>query len=221
MATGIRSFPLRLRIWLKTLPRLKGTSSPLASLSPYENFVLHGADDLHYSDPVGKVLVLGGFEGSSTLRWASKAREVYSVEPVPDFAARLKDSTSGLSNVTVLEFGVGRNDGNISLTLLGDGTSKFRSGGVTIEAKQRDISALIRELGKLDVLEMNIEGGEYEVLERLLETGDIRQVKTLLVQFHQDGENSDSRHAMITRALAESHYLAWSFPWVWEKWNLK
>ena len=221
MAKGIRSFPLRLKTWLKLLPTLTGKSSPLARLSPYENYVLHGGDDLHDSGSLNKVLVLGGYEGLSTLKWAEIAEAVYSVEPVPQFAEKIRQSASSLSNIEVLEFGVGSKEGKLRLSLLGDGSSQFRTSQNFIEVPLRDISEIVEEIGEIDLLEVNIEGGEYEVLERLIETGKLRKIKTILVQFHKDGLDFASRKNTITMNLSETHFLSWSFPWVWDKWERK
>ena len=176
---------------------------------------------MHDSGSLNKVLVLGGYEGLSTLKWAEIAEAVYSVEPVPQFAEKIRQSASRLSNVEVLEFGVGSKEGKLRLSLLGDGSSQFRTSQNYIEVQLRDISEIVEEIGEIDLLEVNIEGGEYEVLERLIETGKLRKIKTILVQFHKDGLDFASRKKTITMILSKTHFLSWSFPWVWDKWERK
>ena len=55
----------------------------------------------------------------------------------------------------------------------------------------------------------------------LIEAGLIRGITRLVVQFHLfRPENREARKA-ITDRLAETHEIAWAYPFVWEEWRLK
>jgi hypothetical protein len=73
----------------------------------------------------------------------------------------------------------------------------------------------------IGLLEINIEGGEYNLLSDLIESRQIKRIKTLLIQFHNNERNSEFQRASIRHLLQETHEQIFNYDWVWEKWKLK
>ena len=163
------------------------------------------------------VIDAGGYQGDWTAgalwRFGCRSR-IY--EPVPQFAAALRERFALNDRVEVVEAALGGEEGTLELSLAADGTSAFRTGGTTVRARKHDAAAACAQLGAVGCLKLNIEGGEYEVLERLCSSGSAGKIGTLLVQFHEVEKDSAARRLALQRALAASHRLVWEHAFVWE-----
>lgn len=219
----LRAQPLRLRILAKVALSLFSKGFARGQLGEYERFMLLGGDEIIWSlRPSARVLVLGGYTGASTIRYAETAERVLSLEPVESFRDQMLKRAQGLENVECFDFAASKADGKLLLSLGSDGTSSVRSvGSEVLEVESRDIGPFVTKQGPFELLECNIEGGEYEVLPRLIETGSILDVKKLLVQFHDIGPESDLMRVRIAHSLSKTHTRVWSFDWVWELWEIR
>jgi FkbM family methyltransferase len=193
----------------------------LGKLSEYEKFILSGGDELIWAlKPRGAVLVLGGYTGESSVRYARTASKVVSLEPIEEFRNQMVGRTADLQNVICLDFAASNEDGSLTLNLGGDGTSAIRKmgTGTTLEVRSRDISGVIDEYGPFELLECNIEGGEYIVLSRLTDSPAINSIEKVLVQFHDIGPQTEEVRAEAHRGLSRTHVRVWSYDLVWELW---
>jgi FkbM family methyltransferase len=193
----------------------------LGQLSEYEKFILFGGDELIWAlRPSGAVLVLGGFRGESTVRYASTASKVVSLEPVEEFRNQMVLRTADLRNVICLDFAASNEDGSLSLNLDGDGTSAIRTKGPgkVLDVRSRDIAAVVDEYGPFELLECNIEGGEYSVIPRLTDSSAISNVEKVIVQFHDIGPETETARGKVQQGLSRTHLRVWSYDLVWELW---
>ncbi len=70
----------------------------------------------------------------------------------------------------------------------------------------------------IDLMKVNIEGGEYDVLERLIQTQRIKNVRSVLVQFHKFPCGYETRYQEVILELSKTHTLAWDYKMVWALW---
>lgn len=169
------------------------------------------------------VFDLGGYEG----QWASDifARyccTIHVFEPVPIFAERIVNRFEANPNITVHNYGLGKEDCNVQLYLFADGSSVInKKSAETITIRIAKIDDFIREnkFTIIDLMKINIEGCEYELLEHLLEIGCVENILNIQVQFHDCVQNANGRMQAIQRQLVKTHHLTYQYPFVWENWT--
>ena len=61
-----------------------------------------------------------------------------------------------------------------------------------------------REINKIALIKINIEGGEYELLDRLIETNLIEKIEDIQVQFHEMGTDSSIKNGKNTRKIKKN-----------------
>lgn len=77
------------------------------------------------------------------------------------------------------------------------------------------------KVNKIDLMKINIEGGEYELLDALLNAELETKVDNIQVQFHKFVKDHQQKYKCIVDRLSDTHYLTYSFPFVWENWKRK
>ena len=219
------------RLFKKLLPHmpreLLQSFMGFESLSPIEQFSAMGYNDLLYSNldlmSEDLVVVLGGFQGTSVTKWRSSfGCKVVAVEPIFSYATLLRQMFQDDSKVKVLEFAVSDKDGHLELGLEGESTGSNVASGPRVVVPCRNISSVLSELDQFPkVVEMNIEGGEYSCLNSLLESKVVKNIDTLLIQFHKYTTIDELHRAKLRVSLEESHECVFEFPWVWERWDRK
>ena len=166
------------------------------------------------------VIDAGGFAGEFTaeVAWRFGARSVV-IEPIPAFAAALRERFGGNRRVRVIEAALGAAAGELALSIAGDGSSAFGAApGATVRARVMDAAALVAEEPPA-LLKLNIEGGEFEVLERLAAAGLLGPIRSLLIQFHRVVPEAEARRDRLRATLARTHREAFSHAFVWERWD--
>lgn len=194
-------------------------------LSPLALFHRDGGDASTLSnlkiEPADKVLILGGYIGDSAARFLSNSNcEVVVLEPIKEYFKVLENRFRGNPRVRILNFGASNKDSTSTIYVNGQTTSEFEAFGTPEVVHLRDISKVIEEINRVDILEINIEGGEYEVLDKLLESESVLNIRTLLIQFHTTVENHELRRANIRSRLRISHTEIFNYEYVWERWDL-
>ena len=220
MLKVLRALPVRVGILTKVFSSLMSRGFALGKLSEYEKFILFGGDEIIWAQkPTGAVLVLGGYTGQSSVRYAETSSQVVSLEPVEVFRAQMLARAVGVNNLICLDFAASNENGVLALNLGGDGTSAIRRVGTnSIEVDARDIAEIVDEYGPFELLECNIEGGEYSVIPRLCETKAVNNVEKLLIQFHDVGPESADYRLRAHKQLSRTHLRVWNYDWVWELW---
>ena len=204
----------RASIWEYIGPELKSEFARFAG-DGYDN-LLYEKHELSQEDTV---VVLGGYKGKSIEIWRANYNcRVVAYEPIPEFFEELESKFSEDSKVSLINAAVSDKDGELELTLADYGTSQFHQSEEKVIVASKEIN---KELEGIQphplVLEINIEGGEYAVLERLITTQDVKNVKTLLIQFHNYGLQHEYARARIRLELSKTHYLEFNYDWIWEK----
>ncbi len=169
------------------------------------------------------IIDIGGYKGEWTanmlIKYGCKS-VIY--EPIPNFANICKEKFRFNKNVAVINAAVGGSTRKTYFSFADNGTSEFVNNTVDkIEADVIDIAEIL-EMNKLEIgcIKMNIEGGEYELLERLIESNKISKIKALLIQFHRQPENFESRYNEIQSKLKLTHRQKFSHYMVWELWEI-
>ena len=171
------------------------------------------------TDWSGVAVIFGAYLGDSTSRVLERgADQVHSFEPVPSFAASLRDRFVHDDRVVVHESAVTGQTSQVSMTISSDATSVSEEGGVSVSAKSG--SEALRAIDSIFYLEINIEGSEYEVLNDLISSGSIGRIRNLWVQFHDFDEEAELSRAEIRHKLRRTHTCQVSFAFVWEWWVL-
>lgn len=172
------------------------------------------------TDSNDRVLILGGYLGDSVKRFLSFPHaEIVVVEPISQYYLKLKELFSESKQISIFNFGVSNSNRSDTLYINGQTTSAYDPHGDAEKVSFLDISMLINKVGPIDVLEINIEGAEYEVLERLFETNHLSGIRTLVIQFHRNAVNHETRRASIRALLRETHKEVFSYEYVWERWD--
>tara|TARA_R110002110_G_scaffold295886_4_gene509952 strand:- start:7600 stop:8190 length:591 start_codon:yes stop_codon:yes gene_type:complete len=172
--------------------------------------------------PSDVVLDAGGFRGD----FASRIYDLYKpsihvFEPVFEFCegidARFKDNPKVHAN----NYGLGSETKSQKFNISGDESKATDEGSV--EVSIRDIKKVLEDLGNPTValFKINIEGGEYDLLDRLIDTGLVSSINNLQIQFHDWHPNALERRTSIISKLEETHVCKYSYPFIWEGWEIK
>ncbi len=183
---------------------------------------LHGDSRIHRRLQVpqgGLVIDVGAYEGEfSALARSEFGAEVIAIEPIPEFVSVLERRFASDESVSVLPGALGAASGRVTLQVAADGSSAWIEGVSSVEVPSLDVAEVVGER-RIDLLKMNAEGAEFDVLERLLDTNQVRQVGTILVQFHKFVPQARGRRKAIRHGLRRTHRCSVNVPWVWELWR--
>jgi len=171
------------------------------------------------------VFDVGGYEG----QWASDIyskfnSKIYVFEPVPNFADDIEKRFLRNKKIVVNEFGLSDKTEMSQISLKGDSSSTINNRtGDTTEIKMVDIIDFIKQndITNIDLIKINIEGGEYALLNRLINSGYIKNIKYILVQFHNFYPNAKIEMEKIHKGLRETHSPVYQFEFIWELWKFK
>jgi FkbM family methyltransferase len=130
--------------------------------------------------------------------------------------------------VKLYEYGLGAAQEVVEFTLKGLGSSMYdereENADVSrIEVRIEAIDEVWRtlEMGRVDLMKINIEGAEFPLLQRMIETDLLERVDTYLIQFHDWHPGAHTKRERIRAELAKTHREEWSYEFVWEKWVRK
>jgi FkbM family methyltransferase len=169
--------------------------------------------------PDSIVYDVGGYEGGWTERLVAYhdfMPYVWIFEPVPEYAARIRQKFLSQQKIVVCEYGLGARNEIVKFGINSEGSGQY-SDGEAIDIQIRDVvDELVQP--EIDLMSINIEGGEYSLLPRLITTGLISRVKNLQVQFHILGSDPETQHSCIQKKLDKTHKKTYDNPFVWESW---
>jgi FkbM family methyltransferase len=157
-----------------------------------------------------------GYYSKQFAKLVGSSGKVYSVEPIELYRSVLTHNLAGLSNVTVLPFALGENDGTIKMG--NPSTDKHRHGlmRVLTEQEQRSESSvyevsmknpavLFSKFGHIDYIKCDIEGYEVPVIPIMKPVIEKNQP---IVQIETDGENKTIIHKLLTDLKYSLFYVA-------------
>lgn len=212
-------------LW-RFLRTIRARVCPTAQQRELARFYANGGRELLFNDLTldghSVVIDAGGYDG----QWASDlygryCSKIMIFEPVRRHAATIKSRFCKNSSITVVAAGLGGKARREVIHVSGAESSIFGRGPTRETIEIFDVVDVWRQfrLNTVDLLKLNIEGCEYEVLERLITTGFIKNIKTLLVQFHRISMSSRNRRLEIARALEMTHQTVFRYEFVWERWD--
>jgi len=168
------------------------------------------------------VFDVGGYQGNFTRDIVARYDpHVYVFEPVSEFCELLVMKFRPNPKVRICNYGLADRDVVSQMTLSEDGSTIYKPSKIKITIQLRDICTVVRErdINRIDLIKINIEGGEYVLLRRMLETELVAICQDIQVQFHHFYPNSRRLRSEIRRALQETHFLTYDYPFVWENWR--
>jgi FkbM family methyltransferase len=121
-------------------------------------------------------------------------------EPDPNIFGLLKENVSnnGLEGVTLIDAGLGGEEGTVSFDADNKAAGQFSSDNTGIRVRVERLSPYISE--PVDFLKLNIEGQELPVLEELEASDKIGLVKELVLEYH-GWANGEQRLGRILNLL--------------------
>ena len=172
------------------------------------------------------VFDLGGYEGQYASDLFSRMPcNIYIFEPVIEYAKAIEDRYKNNKMIKSFPFGLSDKNQKIKIAKIGDASSVFRSNSSKNlqSIMLKDIVEFMNEksIKNLDLIKINIEGGEYQVLNRLIGTNLIKNIKNILVQFHDIDSSSKSERDLIRNKLKKTHNCKYCYEFVWENWVIK
>ena len=195
-------------------------------LSPLQKYIMDGYDDFLYSNlnlnEDSIVVILGGYRGVSSKSIIDRYNPyMHIIEPIPTYFNYLQGIFNG-EKAVVYQFAAHSANELITMGLAGEETGIRATTQISIQVEAKDIGEFIRSLNeKVDLIEINIEGGEYAVIDHLIATENIKLIRTLLIQFHQYDFNDEYKRAKLRKFLNKTHENIFTYPWVWERWDIR
>lgn len=171
------------------------------------------------------VLDVGGYQG----QWASDifakyCCSIHVCEPVSGFSENIKRRFARNQRIHVHPFGLGNATQFVKMTVCDDGSSAYSNAEGDAETVRlvRGMDFIQKHrIHKLNLVKINIEGGEYDLLEHFIQTSFIFNIENIQIQFHDFVPKAERRMQAIQNRLAQTHYLTYQYPFVWENWRLR
>lgn len=180
--------------------------------------------DYEFLNPKSVVFDLGGYEG----QWASDifgkyGSKVFVFEPMLEYAKFIEKRFKHNQAIKVFRFGIGARNETIALSLDENASSAYKASSKKIDGRLCKASDFLKKenIKKIDLIKINIEGGEYDLLDHLIEADLIKDIRALQIQFHDFVPDAVKRVQAIRRQLKKTHVCTYSYPFVWENWELK
>ena len=175
------------------------------------------------------VIDVGGYEGDFASEIYSRYRcTVFVFEPVSKYVTYLSQRFKNNNSIKIIPRGLGAKNESLTINVMDEASSYNRAASIHKKSTEEIISILdalefIKEnnINKVDLIKINIEGAEYDLLDRLIELKYIPACVNLQIQFHDFYPNFQSRYSKIKSELEKTHKLTYSYPFVWENWQLK
>lgn len=171
------------------------------------------------------VFDLGGYHGEfADLINKKYQSKVYVFEFVPECLKIMESLFSDRQDkVIICPFGLSDNDVMLTFEGSGPGARLSSSSNGQRQAFLKSIKGFLNEkqITKVDLIKINIEGAEYPLLEYLFDTGLITIFKKIQVQFHDFDEDCLEKLLYMNRKLSETHKNILCYPFVWEEWQIR
>jgi FkbM family methyltransferase len=170
------------------------------------------------------VFDLGGYKGE----WANNIHCKYGCnviifEPINKYYDLIKNKFSHNKKIQLFKAGLGARNEKVLMSVAAESTSQFKVNENSTEVDIYSISDFFnnKNISRVDLMKINIEGGEYELLENMVELGLVNKIQNIQVQFHDFIPNAEVRMKKIQSQLAKTHKLTYQYEFVWENWTLK
>jgi FkbM family methyltransferase len=169
------------------------------------------------------VFDLGGYEG----QWASDIFSkyccyIYIFEPIDEFANQIKNRFFNNKKIFVFNIALGSKNSTTKISVEEDSSSIYKKGKSIANIKVKRAVDFFKEkdINKIDLMKVNIEGAEYDLLEHLIKNNFITNIRNIQVQFHNFIPEANKRMKKIQESLQKSHHLTYQYPFIWENWEI-
>ena len=189
------------------------------------NAVLFRGLDL---DSNAVIFDIGGFKGEFTEEIQNISDcNIYIFEPVKEYYDLIVEQQKNNPKVHIYHFGLGGGAMNTKINIKGSGSSVFIDASNEEEYQDIKIESIVefissKNIDKINLMKINIEGGEYELLDALVNNKEmISLVKTFLIQFHDFVPDAVVKRHTLQKKLTLTHKKVFDYPFIWEKWVVK
>jgi FkbM family methyltransferase len=172
-------------------------------------------------DETSLVVDLGGYEG----KFSQKIYDVYNCniicfEPCSHFFEKIKMRFHGIDKIKIYNSGVGNLTETKVLYRCEDSTSFYCKVGDHSESSNIiSFDSFVKNIKKIDLLKINIEGGEYDLLDHIIQNDLQEKIINIQVQFHRNIKNCEVRRKNIQELLKKTHALTYNYDFIWENWH--
>lgn len=179
---------------------------------------------IHFLKEDSIVFDLGGYMGD----WSKEIYKRYKCnihifEPVSKFYLHIKENLKS-GKICINQFGLAERTYETDIFISNEASSLYNN-----YSKQKENIQLIdfmeyineRQINKIDLLKINIEGAEYDLLEYIIQNNYVLKIKNIQVQFHDFFPDSEKRMKHIQSELNKTHKLTYQYPFIWENWQLR
>lgn len=139
-------------------------------------------------------------------------------EPIKEYCDEIK------GDVKVFNFGLSDSTRTASINVAGDGSSLYR----TLTQEFIDVRLvslkeflLQEKIEHVNLISINIEGEEYHLLPHMIEENLASVFDHILIQFHNDFPDCETKRDAIRQGLSKTHTLSWCQDWIYESWAKK
>ncbi len=166
----------------------------------------------------------GGYEGQWTSDIFSKyCCKIFVFDPVKQFANNIQKRFSKNKKIVVYNFGLSNKTYKTKISVDKDSSSLYKNGN---KLENVDFVRLVdfikeRNINRIDLLKLNIEGAEFDLLEDLINSGDIKKIRNIQVSFHEIVPNAGIRMKKIQSELKKTHFLTYQYLFVFENWQIR
>lgn len=167
--------------------------------------------------------------GDVTAKMAAGGATVYAFEPHPEAFAHLARRFKNDSRVTCVPKGVWDHEDKIKLYLHQNDQAdpvKWSVGASILAYKSNvnsanyrevevvDLASVVRGLGHVKLIKLDVEGAEYDILQRLIASGAINEIEMVLVETHHHKvpeliPSAEKLMATINQAHIKNIHLDW------------
>jgi FkbM family methyltransferase len=185
----------------------------------------YNREKIHYNHPVsqdGVILDIGAYTGDwiAGLDEYTDLGEAHLFEPVSVHLNTLQDRFEDDDRIHLHDYGVDGSTHTAEIAVLDNSSSVYSESNKTEIIELRSASQIVDQFGpKIDIVKINVEGSEYNILLDLIESGKIRNINTLVVQFHKNVEDYNKKRDYISKSLKKTHTKKIDYPYVWEVWR--
>jgi len=170
------------------------------------------------------VFDVGGYEGQWTSDIFSKfCCKILIFDPVKQFADNIQKRFSKNKKISVFNFGLSNKTYKTKISVDKDSSSLYKNSN---NLEQVEFVRLVdfineRNINRIDLLKLNIEGAEFDLLEDLINSGDIKKIRNIQVSFHEFVPNAGIRMKKIQSELKKTHFLTYQYLFVFENWQIR
>ncbi|MBA3664199.1 MAG: FkbM family methyltransferase [Bacteroidetes bacterium] len=205
---------------------------PLSEINKEKWFADNREKELRYEydlDERSVVIDVGGYEGDFASEMYSRYKStVYVFEPVKRYVDYLTRRFRKNNSIVIIPKGLGAKNEELTINVMEEASSYNRTQSIHKKGTEEriliiDADSFFKEnkIIFIDLIKINIEGAEYDLMDRIIELGYLTKCKNIQIQFHDFYPDFQNRYNRIKTELEKTHLLTYSYPFVWENWQLK